>query len=810
MITTHLKIAFRTLLRYRNYTILNVMGLSIGVAACLLLYVVYNYESGFDRFHAKQNRIHRIVRQTQYPGGQIDYTPGNPLPFAPALKVDLPQLEQIVSVYGTMDAQVTVLGKNANNQSADKKFREEDDGLMTEPAFFELFDFPWLTGTKAVLKDPNVVVLSQRRAEKYFGSWENAVGQYLKINNKTVVKVGGIVANPPINTDLPVDMVVSYETKRQNPLLFGFGDFENWGSTSSNDQLFVLLPENMTVETVNKLLAKFSSKHYNNKDDKKKISLLLSPLADQHHDSRFNNFSGHQTSRTVLRTLGVIGVLIIFMACVNFVNLATVQSARRSMEVGVRKVLGSSRRELIRQFFSETILIVSFSVVLGAVIAMLCVPLLGKISQVPAELPVISNPQIWLFIIGITLLISLIAGSYPALIMSGFKPIEAIKSKVTTRSLTGISLQKALIIIQFGVSQILIVGTIVTITQMNFVQSLDLGFVKESVYTLVLDDAYASRNQAFKNELLQNPEIESVSFASDVPSSDDKWSGNFAFDNRGKDEEFQLFQKFADEDYLETYGIELVAGTGFRAGDSTKSCVVNETLLRKLGIRDANAVIGKNIRTGGSDWRPIVGVVKDFKSSSAREALQPIVIMPMKEFYWQGGIKIRTKNLSKSVSYIEKAHAKIFPEVAFQSKFFDETIEDFYKQEKQMSRLYQIFAGLSIFIACLGLFGLATFMAQQRMKEIGVRKVLGASVGSIVGLLSKDFLTLVFIAIVVGSPVAWYFMNKWLQNFQYKIGISWWMFAAGAVLAIIIAFITVSFQSIKAALMNPVRALKSE
>jgi predicted permease len=810
MLRNHLKIAYRALLRYRNYTILNVMGLSIGVAACLLLYVVYSYESGFDRFHSKKDRIYRIVRETHYPGGQVDNTPGNPLPFATALKVDLPQLEHIVSVNGTLDAQVTVLGKDANNRSVSKKFREEDDGLMTEPAFFELFDFPWLLGSHSVLEDPNVVVLSQRRAEKYFGNWKDAEGQYLKINNKTVVKVAGIIENPPLNTDFPIDMVVSYETKRQHPLDFGFGEFDNWGSTSSNDQLFVLLPKNMTVQTVNNLLAKFVNKHYNQKDDKKKIALSLSPLSDQHYDSRYNNFSSHQTSRTVLWTLVVIGILIIFMACVNFVNLATVQSARRSMEVGVRKVLGSSRQELIRQLLSETFLIVSLSVVSGIFLAMICMPLLGKMSKVPAELSVIGNPEIWLFVLLLALVISLVAGSYPAIVMSGFKPIEAIRSRAATRSLGGISLQKTLIVIQFGVSQILVVGTIVTITQMKFVQNLDLGFSKEGVYTLILDEAYASRNQSFKNELLQNPEIEAVSFASDVPSSDDKWSGNFAFDNRGKDEEFQLFQKFADEDYLKTYGLELVAGTGYLAGDSIGSCVVNETLLRKLGIKDPATAIGKNIKTGGSDWQPIVGVVKDFKSSSAREALQPIVIMPMKQFYWQGGVKIRTRNLSKAVSYIEQTYAKVYPEVSFQGKFFDQTIEEFYRQEKQMSLLYQIFSGLSIFIACLGLFGLATFMAQQRMKEIGVRKVLGASVASIVGLLSKDFLTLVCIAILLGSPVAWYFMNEWLQDFQYKIEISWWMFAASAFMAIVIAFVTVSFQSIKAALMNPVKSLKSE
>lgn len=809
MLKNHLKIALRTILRYRNYTILNVMGLSVGVAACLLLYVVYTYESGFDKFHSKADRIYRIVRQNNFPTGQTDFTPGSPLPFYAALKVDMPQLGTIVPIWGTLEPQVTILGKDAHNQTSKKKFYEDNDGLLTVPEFFDLFDFPFLMGSKAVLKDPNVIVLSQRRAEKYFGKWQEATGQYVKINNKTVMKVGGIIANPPLNTDFPIDIVVSYESKRQQPLAFGFGGFESWGGTSSNDQLFVLLPDNVTPESINKLFVKFVAKHYNKKENAQ-IKQFLVPLADQHHDKRFINYADHIIDRNVLWTLVVIGVLIIGMACINFINLATVQSARRSREVGVRKVLGSGRVELIRQFLSETVLIVGFAVLLGVIIAMLCMPLLGKISRVPADLPVIQNPEMWLFVIGLALIVSFIAGFYPAVIMSGFKPIEAIKSKIANRSLGGVSLQKTLIIVQFGISQILVVGTIVTIAQMKYINNLDLGFVKEGVYNVNLDDAYKSRFETFRNELAQSPDISSVTFSSDVPSSDNNWSGNFAFGNRGKDEDFQVFNKFADHNFFKAYGFEFVAGGPYVAGDSIGSCVVNETFLSKVGIKNPQDGIGKNIRMGGGEWQPIVGVVKDFKANSARDAAKPIAIMPRPQYYWMAGIKIQTQNVSRAVASIEKIYGQVFPEVALQGKFFDQSIEEFYNQERQLSLLYQIFAGLSIFIACLGLFGLATFMAQQRMKEIGVRKVLGASVTNIVGLLSRDFLVLVAIAILLASPVAWYFMDKWLQDFEYKITISWWMFAISALMAILIAFTTVSFQSIKAALMNPVKSLKSD
>ncbi|QRR00089.1 ABC transporter permease [Dyadobacter sandarakinus] len=810
MLKNHLIIAWRALVRYKGFTTLNVLGLSVGVASCLLLYVVYTYESGFDKFHKKYDRIYRIVRQTKFPNGQIDFTGGNPLPYEAALKVDMPQLGKIVPVYGTLEPQVTVLGKNMNAAGLDRKFREDDEGLVTTPEFFELFDFAWVMGTKEVLKDPNVIVLSQRKADKYFGKWQQAVGQFVRINNKTVMKVGGILADPPLNTDFPVDIVISYATKRQQPLLFGWGDFENWGGTSSNDQLFVLLPENTSPRSMEASFAAFVKKHYSEREENKKIRHFLSPLADQHYDSRFENYSKHITSRTVLRTLGIIGALIIAMACINFINLATVQAARRSKEVGVRKVLGSSRAELVRQFLSETFLVVGLSVVLGIAIAILSMPLLSRISQVPAELPVVGDPRIWLFVLVLALLVSFVAGFYPAIVISGFRPIEAIKNRISSRSFAGLSLQKTLIVVQFGVTQILVVGTIVTVSQMNFVRRMDLGFVKEGVYNVVLDEAYKARFQTFKNQLLESPDISSVSFASDVPSSDDNWSGNFAFGNRGKDEDFHLSYKFADHDYFKTFNLQFVAGGPYAAGDSVGSCVVNETLLAKVGVKNPEDAIGKNIKLGGGQWQPIVGVVRDFKTNSARDAVKPVLILTNESFYWTGGIKIATRNISRAIEQIREVHTRVFPEVAFQGRFFSDSIEAFYQQERQMTLLYQIFAGLSIFIACLGLLGLATFMAQQRMKEIGVRKVLGASVSGIVGLLSRDFITLVFIAIVLASPVAWYVMNEWLAAFAFRISISWWMFGIASASAILIAFVTISFQSIKAATMNPVKSLKME
>jgi len=812
MIKNYLKIGLRSLSRNRSYTFLNILGLSIGVAACILLYVVISYERSFDNFHAKKDRIYRVVRNVKGKDGNSNFSPGNPLPAIAALEVDVPQFEKIVPVFGTIDPQITVLGKDANSLSNEKKFLETNTGMVVGPEFFDLFDFKWLQGNAKVLAEPNIIVLSRKKAENYFGKWEDAVGQYLKINNKAVVKVAGVLDDIPLNTDFPLDIVVSYETKRKNPdlLMFGFGRFDSWGTVSSNDQIFVLLPENASEKQFNGYLQQFADKHQDGEARGTKVFNFLSPLADQHHDERFENYSEHRVNKSVLVTLSLIAALIILMACINFINLATAQSVSRSKEVGVRKALGSLRWQLVGQFMTETVLIVFSAVVLGVLIALLSLPLLSRISQVPADLPILLNPQIWLFISVLLVFVSFMAGFYPSMVVSGFQPIEALKNKISGKTIGGISLRKALIVTQFAISQVLIIGTIVTVSQMNFIQKLDLGFIKEGVYIVPLDSEYSGRFESFKHELMKNPAIRSVSFSSDQPSSDNNWSSNFAFDNRAEDADFSVSLKMADPDYFKTYGLEFLAGEADKPSDTTRGYVVNETLLHSFGLKDPQKAIGKNIKLGGGQWKPIVGVVKDFKANSAREAAKPIIIMQKKDYYWQLAIKLGSSNLTQSVEDIRKQYDASFPEVVFTGSFFDENIENFYQQEQQMTLLYQIFAGLTIFIACLGLFGLATFTARQRTKEIGIRKVLGASVLNLSALLSADFVKLVLAAILIAGPVAYYLMGKWLQDFENKISISWWMFVLAGLISVAIALITVSFQSVKAALMNPVKSLKSE
>ena len=810
MLLNNLKIAYRNLARHRGFTLLNTLGLSVGVAAALLLFMVVRYELSFDTFHTNYDRIYRVVRQQVYPDGSGEMTPGNPLPVAAALKTDIPQFEKVVSVFGTLDPQVTVLGSDPDSRDVSTKFIEQDEGLMVDPEFFQLFEYQWLVGTPEVLAQPHVVVLSRKFAEKYFKDYQQAVGKYLRINNTTTMKVGGVLADAPSNTDFPLNLVLSYASKRAKPELFGFGDFENWGSTSSSDQIFVLLPDQYSVASANALLEKFSRKHYDSRKENDKKTHSLNPLSEVHHNAELDNYKDRTVPRERIRNTAVVGILILLMACINFINIYSALATKRAKEVGVRKVLGSQKSQLVAQFLTETFLVVLASVAVGFALAYSAIPLLEKMFDLPTDPSLYITPELGLWLLGGLLALTLLAGMYPALVLSSFSPLEVFRRKVSRGWMGGLTLRQSLIVFQFAAALVLVIGTVINLRQMEYISQLDLGFVKEGVYTLNMDTEYQSRNEALRNELLQIPEVRAVTYASDQPSSSNDWQSNFSFTNMSEDEDFQISMKMADGDYFKTYGIEFVAGTPYAVGDTNTKLVVNERLLKKLGIKDPASVIGHKLRMGNWEPAPIVGVIRDFHTHSAKEETDPILITHQPKFYWSGAVKLHSQNLPATIEKVKAAYEKIFPEVPFAGKFYEESIENYYQAERQTGLLYRTFAGLTIFIACLGLFGLASFMAEQRTKEIGVRKVLGASVASITALLSKDFLKLVGIAIIIASPVAYHLMKSWMEGFQYRIGIEWWVFVLAAVLALAVAFLTVSFQAVKAALMNPVKSLRNE
>lgn len=805
MIKTYLRIAFRNLLRHRVYSLINISGLSIGIASCLLIFIVVNYELSYDKFQPNYERIYRLVSTGKRADGSMSYNPGVPVPAVEALKADFPQFEKLVPVNTSSQTLVAVLGNNPNSEVAlSKKFIEERISAFTYPEYFDIFQAKFLAGSAAVLREPESMILDKSSAEKYFGNWKTAMGQYLKIDNIMVLKVAGVIEDAPLNSDFPIPMFFSYDMYKKFPDTYGYNT--DWGSLSSNHQVYILLPKNITAASIQSLMPAFVKKH--SKDDR--LVQELQALKDMHFDLNYGTLGDHAVSRSILWTLSLIAVLIIIMASINFVNLSTAQAVGRSKEVGIRKVLGSQRIQLILQVMGETFLIVLFSVGIAAALAKLAIPFLTKIATVPDNLPVFTLPN-FLFLALVLLSVTLLSGLYPAMIVSGFTPALALKNKITSANVGGISLRRILVVTQFAISQALIIGTIVAVSQMNFVRDADLGFNKDAVMIMPAysDSALRARMIPLKQELLNNPDVVSVSFASDEASSSNNWSSNFAFDHQ-PDKDFGVYHKFGDEDYVKTFGLELLAGRNLTPSDTMREVIINETLLHKLGLKNPAQAIGKDLRIGGGKWLPVVGVVKDFKTNSLRESVKPLTIASRRGFYFTVAVKIKTANLSNTIAQVQKLWEKTYPEYAFTNHFVEETLERFYQQEAQLSLLYKIFAGIAIFISCLGLYGLVSFMAAQKTKEVGIRKVLGASVGNIVYMFSKEFTILITIAFVVAAPVAWYFMSSWLQNFEFRIRIGAGVFVLAILSSILIAWFTVGYKAIRAALVNPVKSLRSE
>jgi len=803
MFKNYLKTAWRSIVRNKAFSLINITGLSIGIAASLLLFIVVRYELSYDTFQPNYNRIYRVVSQDKY-DNYVTNNSGIPVAALKVLRAEFPNLQfgALRSIYGS---QITV--PSANNATGNK-FIQETGIFFFEPQLFNIFHYNWLAGGPSALKDPNNVVLDEKTATKYFGNWQQAMGKTLLLDNSVMLKVNGILKNVPANSDLPLSVLVSYETLKQHGAAYYHAD--SWNNTSSSFNIFTLLSPAEKEADVNRALLQFSKKHYTPLKSNSVKTNYLQPLSAIHFDRRFESFGDHVTSKATLLTLSLIGVFIILMACVNFINLSTALSVNRSKEVGIRKVLGSNRSQLFAQIMSETAMIVCLSVIVALGIAWSVLPYIKHIASIKESLTLLT-PQTIGMIVGMGTVIILLAGLYPSFVLSKFNPITALKNKMVSASVRGVSLRRGLVIMQFTISQILIIATAVAVSQMNFISKADLGLNKEGVLVLTGngDSVIRSKQTAFKQQLLQIPGIQSVSFNSDAPSSENTWSSNFAY-NHQPDEKFQVTMKFADADYIKTFGVHLIAGRSTAESDTMREAIVNETLLKKLGIKNANDAIGKTIRVGRDSWVPIVGIMQDFKTNSLREEIKPLLVTTVKNYYSLTAIKLRTHQLAQTREAIQKTWDSFYPEYAYIPTFFDESIAKFYEQEEQLSLLYKIFAGLAIFISCLGLYGLVSFMAVQKTKEVGIRKVLGASITSLLQLFSKEFTILIIISFFIAVPVAWYMMHAWLNNFVFRVPLSIEFFAVAIVCSILIAWITVGYKAIRAALANPVKALRSE
>ncbi len=814
MIKNYFKIALRNLGRNKGFSVINITGLAAGVAVCMMIFIVIHFQTSFDDFHAKKDRIYRVL--TEYHPADaltVAYSKDVPFPMPAALSTAFPQIEQVAPIFASHDDQLVVPGDNGTM----KIFKEDKGVFFTGPSFFKMFDFPLLEGSYASLKEPNNVLLTKEMAEKYFGNWKTAIGKAIKIevggymfeHGTETMKVSGILATIPVNTDFQLKIVVAYGSGFTGSLIAKSTDWED--RTNAGFGCYVMLPPTVTVDNFNQQLKAYSAKV---QSPENKDSHMLQPLSAVHYDTQTGNYSNKSISRELLNVLWLIAAFILLIACVNFINLSTAQAVNHAKEVGVRKVLGSNKFQLQIQFITETFLIVTSAVLVAAVITALALPYINQLLELSLSFNVLQEPAIILFLLSVTIFVTLLAGFYPSVILSGFNPVNALKAKLTANTSGGISLRRGLVVFQFIIAQALIIGTFIIVQQMDYFMNQPLGFDKEAFVNVPfrVDSLRISRLDYLRNKLLQVNGVQAVSFSSNTPVEDgnDTWS-TFKFNNAIKEQDFKVITKFADTGYVPAYKLQLVAGKNLKPSGYTQEFLVNESLVKSLGFKKPEDILNKEISIwGGMIKCPVVGVLKDFNNRSFRNNIAPLLISTNTTMYTQAGIKLAIADIASTLQAVKKVWEETFPNFVYEYKFLDDKVENFYKQENQISQLYKIFAAIAVFLSCLGLYGLASFMAVQRIKEVGIRKVLGATAGSIVYLFSKEFIILIAIAFAVASPVAWYFMHNWLQQYPYRINISWWMFVLAGGGTLLITLMTVSFQAIKAAVVNPVKSLKAE
>ena len=819
MIRNYFKTAFRSLIRNRNYTIINIAGLAVGVAVCIMIFIVIQFQTSFDNFHSKKDRVYRVLTESHHAdAGTISHEKNVPFLMPAGMKAAFPQLEQIAQVYASHNDELQVIDDNGTPV---KNFKEQSGVFYTEPSFFKMFDFPLLAGSYESLKDPNNVLLTKEIAQTYFGDWKTAMGKTIKITGyysigaglfqfpATALKVSGILATIPANTDFQLKLVVAWGTDFTGDKEYGFQQLD-WNGTAPDFGCYVLLPRNISASHFNQQLRAYAQKV---QPLDKKDSYIIQPLSDVHYDAESGNFSNKTISHELLNVLWLIAAFILLIACVNFINLSTAQAVNRAKEIGVRKVLGSNKFRLQMQFIVETFLIVAGAVVLAAVITLLAVPYVNRLLELSISFNILGNPAIILFLLTVTVVVTALAGFYPSIVLSRFNPVNALKSKLTVNTAKGISLRRGLVVFQFIIAQALIIGTLIIVKQMDYFMDQPLGFDKDAIVNVPYrPDSTGGKTQDYLRQQLLSNGVQAVSFNSNSPIEDNNnMFTTFKFDNAIKDADFQAITKFADNDYVPTYKLQLVAGRNLEPSGPTIEFLVNESFVKSLGLKKPEDILNKEVSImGGLIKCPVVGVLKDFNDRSLRQSLSPLLIATNATMYRQASIKLSTANIASTMQSIKKIWEQTFPNYVYEYRFLDDKVASFYKQETQLSQLYKIFAAIAIFLSCLGLYGLASFMAVQRIKEVGIRKVLGATTGHIVYLFSKEFIVLIAIAFAVATPIAWYYMHQWLQNYAYRIHVSWSIFLAGGIVAIVIALATISFQAIKAAIANPVKSLRTE
>ncbi len=796
-----LTIAFRQARRHKEQAIIKILGLAVGIAVCLMIFLVIRFETSFDDFHPMRDRIFRLVTVNTNPDG-ISFDNGVPFPTANTLRRDYPQLRNVACILSLGgNGQISVMDAASGNHT-DQKYREESGILYAEPQYFDMFAFKWLAGDKpTALKDPNTVLLTRSMADKYFGNWQSAIGRSLKLDNYWVLKVTGVLADPPANTDFPLKVVISYATLKNTGVNSHLND---WSGIFAQHYCFVTLPGNVSEAGFDRDLTALVNKY--KPADSRNQGMMLLPLTDMHFDTRFNTFNNHPFSRDLIRVLGLIGLFVLVIACVNFINLSTAQAINRSREVGMRKVLGGTRRQLMGQFMTETALLIVVSAIAAVLLCESTLPFFNHLLGIKLDPAFAFDPVVAIMLLAVIAGTTLLAGFYPAVVMSGFDAATAFRNKGGVKGSSAHLLRRILVVLQFTISQALIICVLVVIGQTSYFRSAPMGFDKEAIVITHMPDN--SKQDLLRQRLMQLAGVEKVSLSSASPLDPENDSWSSVEYNHVEEHTWGANLKWADSLYPELYHMRLVAGR-FYTGPN--DIVVNESFLRKLGVREPKSAIGALVKLHGPGAEgTIVGVVHDFNVASLRDSVEPVVLEPWKQTYSTVNIKIAASGIARVLPGIEKLWKATYPDDVYEYRFLDESIASSYLQEEQLSVLYQVFAALAIFISCLGLYSLVSFMAATRAKEVGIRKTLGASASSIVYLFSREFTVLLLIAFFIAAPVAGYIMHRWLQNYAFHFRPGPLLFLESVGLSIVIAWLSVGYRALQAALANPIKSLRTE
>lgn len=796
MLKNYFKIALRNLRKHLGFSFINFLGLSIGMTCCLLIFIYVSHELSYDKFHTRASQIYRLVTDVKTPTEVInaDITSA---PMAIHMKSTFPEVLDAVRL-----VDFDLLVEKGENQW------QEKNALMADPSIFKVFDFPLIKGnSETALQAPFSLVITEKIAVKYFGD-ENPLGKPLKLEGEYDGTITGVIKDVPENSHIKFDILISMSTLTEKLNPDQNDQWTNFGFSS-----YVFLPEGYDPSQLEAKLPDFLEDNIGQEMDENNMTytLFLEPLTDVYlYSERTSEESG---SLTNVYIFAAIAILILVIACFNFMNLAIARSVDRAKEVGVRKVVGAGKNQLTLQFLSESVLLSLFSGIIALALCQILLPVFNEISGKAISQDILSNIQLWILILGLSLVTGILSGIYPAFILAKFNPSIVLKGRFKTNS-KGLNLRKALVVFQFAISVALMVGTVVVYQQLNFMKNQELGFQKDQVviFNFEGDEQVNKKYEAIKHQISRIPGVKSVSASSSTPSTGNSNAYSVLENNLGEMQPSNIALYFVDYDYLENYKIPVIAGRGFSLkfpSDSVAALMVNEATAASLGYSNPEEIIGKKFSQWGREGQ-IIGVIKNFHFQSLKEKIAPLSMRIEPGNFNLFSVSLSSTDIKATVGKLENVFKDLVPHRPVDYYFLDEAFDSQYRAEERFGTLVLYFSGLAIFIACLGLLGITSYTTSQRSKEVGIRKVLGASVLQMIALLSKDLIKLVVIGMLIAIPVAWYGMSKWLENFQYKMDFSFWIFTFSGALACLIALFTVGSQAIKSALANPVDSLKNE